>query len=120
MDDLRHYLTNVMSKRQFGFVPNCGIDTCKEAFFAHISEKVAARKNPAVAFIDMSSAYNRVNLSKLYSKMATRKILTEEKLNLLKFIHKNVEVTLGNSNTTSTNGVPQGLTTSPACFDIFI
>jgi hypothetical protein len=68
----------------------------------------------------MKSAYNRVNLSHLYDTIEKKRILTPEKLALLKFIHKNLDIKLGFSSCKPTNGVPQGLTTSPACFNIYI
>ena len=75
---------------------------------------------PIATFIDLKSAYNRVNLTQLYEITQRKRILNDEKLQLLKFIHANIRVTLGQHECRTTTGVPQGLTTSPACFNVFM
>jgi len=109
-----------MNRLQFGFVPGCGIDTCQEALLLALKSKMDAGLRPAAAFIDLKAAYNRVDLKKLYEIIREKGILSPGKLQLLEFLHRNVQVTLGEHGCRSTNGVPQGFTTSPACFDIFI
>jgi hypothetical protein len=69
-------------------------------------------------FIDFSSAYDRVDRRILYNALEKRNVLDKPKLDLLKFIHKHMNVRIGSRSCHTTNGVPQGLTSSPACFDI--
>ena len=109
-----------MTRTQFGFVPGCGTDSCQEALLLTLRGKLAAGISPAAAFIDLKAAYNRVDLTKLYQLIRDKGILSPGKLALLEFLHRNVEVTLGEHGCKPTNGVPQGFTTSPACFDIYI
>ena len=45
-------------------------------------------------------------------------ILSDQKLNLLKFIIKKIKIKYGNEHTEMKNGVPQGATTSPYLFNI--
>lgn len=60
-----------------------------------------------------------MDLSKLYQLIQQKRILSPQKLNLLRFIHSNIRVEYGDISIKSTNGVPQGLTTSPHLFNIF-
>lgn len=48
-----------------------------------------------------------------------KKILKPSSLELLKFIHRNLRISIGGREVTTSRGVPQGLATSPALFDIY-
>jgi hypothetical protein len=88
-----------------------------------LTEIISRKQNggrPIAAFIDLKAAYNRVDLGKLYHVMEAKQILPTKLLDLLKFLHANITVTYGTERCSTTTGVPQGLTTSPACFNIYV
>jgi retron-type reverse transcriptase len=49
-----------------------------------------------------------------------KRILTKEEVKLLEFIHSNIRIEMGSKSVTTSKGVPQGLTTSPLLFDIYV
>jgi hypothetical protein len=52
--------------------------------------------------------------------LTKERILNNEEVKLLKFIHSNIRIEMGLKSITTSKGVPQGLTTSPLLFDIYV
>ena len=73
-----------------------------------------------VVFIDFSSAYNTVNRNKLWDIIQKKKVLTEKELIFLKQLTDNLYFKCDGERYYYKNGVPQGMATSPACFDIYM
>jgi hypothetical protein len=71
-------------------------------------------------FIDFKSAYDSVTRQKLGEMLLRKRILSHQKLRILEFIHHNLRVSLGTNEVTTSRGVPQGLTTSPLLFNIYV
>jgi hypothetical protein len=85
-----------------------------------IDKQRSYKKKIMALFIDLSEAYDRVNRSILFSHLINRSVLTNSELDMIKFLFTNSSNRIGKHSITPTNGVPQGGTTSPILFDIFI
>lgn len=48
-----------------------------------------------------------------------KKVMVEEQIRLLKFIHTNLRISLGGKEVSTSKGVPQGLTSSPPLFNTY-
>ena len=68
----------------------------------------------------MSSAFDRVDRKVLLNIIRDNNILNKDQIKILKFILKNIRIKYGNHNANTTNGVPQGGTSSPELFKIAI
>jgi hypothetical protein len=107
-------------------VKGVGIDECKAEVLRQmiqIRDRGHARKpsdRPHVIFIDFKSAYDSVTRQKLGEMLLRKRILSHQKLRILEFIHHNLRVSLGTNEVTTSRGVPQGLTTSPLLFNIYV
>ena len=77
-------------------------------------------ENACLLFIDFSTAYDKVIRSILYEKMKAKKVLSENNMKLLKFIHKNITINYKKKTCQPETGVPQGCLTSPSLFNIYI
>jgi len=121
-NSLRKYAVNNMHKHQFGFIPGLSIDECKTEVFGYINRvktQIGARTAYACMF-DFSSAYDTVNRDLLRTRLQNLEILNKNQLDLLDFIHYNIRVRIGETQITTSRGVPQGLTSSPILFDIYV
>ena len=66
----------------------------KEAFLTSIIEEVKPQHRCNFIYLKQAKLiYNRVNQIELYRRMEEKRILTAEKLNLLKFSHVIMKVT---------------------------
>ncbi len=121
MEHLRKYAVKRLHRAQYGFCPQAGIDECKGEVFREAlrRKKEDPETQHCALFVDYSSAYDRVDRNKLYSYLEARSILPPHVLLLLKFLHSSLEYSLGEDSCRATNGVPQGMTTSPMLFDIY-
>ena len=68
----------------------------------------------------MSSAYDNIIRKKVYKFIKKHKILTKNELKLLKFIHSNIKIQVGNKCCKTSRGAPQGLSTSPLIWNIYL
>ncbi len=66
----------------------------------------------------MKSAYNRVDRKVLMEIIEKEKILTGDKMNLVRFLLTHNRVIIGEYKCSTSNGVPQGSTISPYLFNI--
>ena len=72
-----------------------------------------------IVFLDLSSAYDHVERDRLYEILKEKKVMPENKIKLLQFIHCNLVTTFGSSQVTTNTGVPQGLSSSPMLFNLY-
>jgi len=85
-----------------------------------LNDKRKMSKNGALLFLDMSSAYDNIVRKKVYKFIEKNNILTKNELKLLKFIHSNIKIQVGNKRCKTTRGAPQGLSTSPLFWNIYL
>ena len=78
------------------------------------------KKAKWILSIDQSAAYNRVNRNKFYKIIKKNKILTDDKLALMKFHHSQPMIVLGKHRTKPLNSLSQGAVTSPHGFNLYI
>jgi hypothetical protein len=64
---LKRYQKQLMIRTQLGFVPGCSIDHCKERLLKKLDLNKQSHTNTILTFIDFSSAYDKVDRSKLYA-----------------------------------------------------
>ena len=74
----------------------------------------------SVLFIDFSSAYDRVDRRSLLQQLRVNRVLNDQQVSLLLYLWRQNSTRLGNAECFTTNGVPQGGTTSPTLFNIFV
>lgn len=124
---LRNYAISKLHKWQFGFVPGVSIEECKAEVFEGINElkrntprNAPPSRRPHALFFDFKAAYDTVDRELLYNKLQEKNILNTNEIDLLKFIHKNLRVCLAGQQTTTSKGVPQGFSSSPILFDIYV
>ena len=79
----------------------------------------SSKQKIKILFVDFKSAYDNVKREKLYEILKDKNILNDVDIKLLKFIHSNLVITIGNESTKTNKGVPQGLTTSPLLYNIY-
>ena len=110
VEELNDYLVNTLNKNQIGFVPKqeTGMNIARLVSHAKLFSKGRKNENSCMLFIDFSSAYDKVIREKLYDKMSKKKILKESKLDLLKYLHKNLNINFNGKTCTPETGVPQG------------
>lgn len=83
--------------------------------------KKGTKRRPLwLLFIDFKSAYDRVDRKILYEKLKELKIINKKEIQMLKFLHHKMRVTIGSSECKTQLGVPQGSTISPLLFNIFL
>lgn len=70
--------------------------------------------------VDLSSAYNSINLSYLYEKLIHAQVWNEEKLQLWKFLVTNAKTFFNGTLIDERNGLPQGSLLSPSLFNLYI
>lgn len=113
---LRKYGTQRLNRNQVGFI--LGRSTLDNLVRLHFECKKI--KKGFMIFIDLSSAYDRVNRKILYWILEQKEILNIEERQIIKFLHSNISVKVGSQQCKTERGVPQGLMTSPMLFNIFI
>lgn len=79
-----------------------------------------SKKKCLILFVDMSAAYDRVDRLQLEKYLREKGILDQEKLQLLKFLLTKQKICFGSKYITTSNGVAQGSSISPALFSIYI
>ena len=86
-------------------------------------EKIRGLKKNAkecFVFIDFSSAYNTVKRSRLWEILRTKEILEENEIEFMRLLTDKLYFSCDKEHYYYINGVPQGMATSPACFDIYM
>lgn len=117
IDDLRNYGISRLHKDQTGFVQGVGT---QHNILRLVKEKRRLGDKGFIIFYDLKSAYDMVNRTTLYRIVQEKQILEPKKLQLLQFIHGNMEVSMGNKSCKTGKGVPQGMMTSPMLFNVFM
>lgn len=119
MPHLRHYGRRSLHRDQYAFLPHFSIDLCKRLLFRTVGERRRKGQSTIALFVDFRSAYDRVDRRILTELFQANAVLSPEGLKLLDFLLSSLEVHYGRKSTTSTNGVPQGLTFFPILFDLY-
>ena len=113
--------TSETLKTQTGFIQQCGTQINIMRILGQAMKFKDKCQRACILFIDFKSAYNNVNLEKLFEKLAIKNILEQAEIEFLRALYSNIEITIGDSETLRVNkGVLQGSVISPALFDIFI
>ena len=115
------YMEEKLIKEQVGFVPRMetGVNILK------LNKKIKAfkmdkeQKNFYLCFIDLKGAYDWCNWESIYKKLKEKNILDMNEIQMLKFLHENLNITLGNYKTTTKRGLIQGSMISPYLFNIY-
>jgi len=100
-----------MITKQLGFVNEQETkgNLLKMSYNYHIKFKSSKKNKRFLLYLDLSSAYDRVIRSKLYEILERKKIMDENEINLLKAIHNNIQIKIGDEITCPMLGLPQGL-----------
>ena len=116
-EKLQSYQETRLNRKQVGFVSGCSIQTNLYRIFSLLR----CRKNGygVMLFIDFKNAYCMVDRTRLYEILSKKEILNHKEISLLKFIHSNLVVKLGEESCRTLRSVPQGSSLSPFLFNIF-
>ena len=100
-----------MTTKQLGFVKwqETKGNLLKLSYNYHIKFKSSKKNKRFLLYLDLSSAYDWVIWSKLYETLEKKKILNQSEINLLKAIHNNIQIKIGEETTCPMLGLPQGL-----------
>jgi hypothetical protein len=85
----------------------------------HLAKIPNRNYKPHVLFVDFKAAYDTVDRNILYEKLRRKNILNEREIQLLKFLHDNMKIQIGEITVNSSRGVPQGMISSPMLFNIY-
>ena len=111
LEKLQNYNESKMTTKQLGFVKRQETkgNLLKMSYNYHIKFKSSKKNKRFLLYLDLSSAYDRVIRSKLYEILERKKIMDENEINLLKAIHNNIQIKIGDEITCPMLGLPQGL-----------
>ena len=85
------------------------------------THKYRARNKKALLFIDLKSAYNTINRSKLFAMIRRRNILSQEECTFLSTLYNSLYFKSDrNKHQYMKNGVQQGSILSPVLFNIYM
>ena len=118
---LDRYLNERLVKAQTGFVQNCGTQINIMRLIGKGMQYKDRKQKACILFIDFKSAYNNVNLEKLFEKLIVKNILEPAEVEFLRALYSNTIITIGKNERLQVNkGVLQGSVISPSLFDIFV
>jgi len=117
---LNDYMLHRMSREQTGFVKGFGTHVNLRLLIEEI-KKHKRSEQQCIIFIDFKSAYNTVNRERLFQIVQNLTIFSNDEIAFLKLIlDKLYFKTQNGEKYYFKNGVPQGMSTSPALFNIYI
>ena len=107
---LANFCLNNINPEQTGFVR--GFNTSFNLFRLASNcyrnwKRRRGAKTKYFLFIDFSSAFDSVKRTILYRILKDQQVLTDKEIDLLKFIHRNIEISLHDRTCTTTRGVPK-------------
>ena len=70
-------------------------------------------------FIDLVSAYDNVDRRVLEERLIEEEVLSEDQLEMWRYLCTAQTVTLGDGSVTATNGIPQGSTIAPGLWNVY-
>lgn len=130
VDKLKGYLNERTHKKQFGSKQGVCIDELKMKVINRLTElrdkykgkrQPSHKKLPRIMFIDYKNAFDSVPWQPLFDLLDSKKILNPLELQLLKFVYGNIRISNGKGKMVSiSKGTPQGMSTSPLLFEIYI
>ncbi|MCF6238824.1 MAG: hypothetical protein L3J79_08450 [Candidatus Marinimicrobia bacterium] len=118
--ELDAYDINRLHKSQYGFIKGSSIEVCKYDLLQSVRTRTTKGEQTALLFVDLKSAYDRVDRVKLLRNMERESILSRKSMDLLRFLFTDTGTVLGEQLCMNSNGVPQGSTLSPMLFNIAI
>jgi hypothetical protein len=77
-------------------------------------------RRPHAVFFDFKAAYDSVDRDMLFDRLEATSALSSSQIDLLRFLYGNLRVAVGRGEMTTSRGVPQGLTSSPILFDLYV
>ena len=95
-------------EQQFGFVPGVGCEIIRHTVFWELVRRKNRNLDTVICQIDLSNAYNSVNLEILEKRLIDERIWSEEKLQLWKYLFSRSRTWVEGSIIEEHYGVPQG------------
>jgi len=114
---LRGYMIQKMCPSQTGFVPGQGVFTNTFRVMRQVTLRTRQKRPVYALFIDLKSAYNYADHSKLFRRLEG--ILEPEEIQFQKAIYDKLVIQCDKAKFAPNRGVAQGSVASPAFFDIY-
>jgi len=105
---------------QFGFIPGQSVFSNLTFVVSWVRDKVTTGQRCFGVFIDLKSAYNTVNRTKLEAILRGRQIFDPDMLNLLFAVYERIEIVHGSHSFRPQDGLIQGSILAPQFFDIYL
>jgi hypothetical protein len=116
---LRKWMQHHMEKSQFGFAPGRSIEDCRLDLFQQLGICRNSNEQRFLLFVDLTSAYDLVDRRLLVERIRETNALSEDQINILKWLMSNQRIKLGKHVEICTNGVPQGSTSAPGLWNVY-
>lgn len=105
---------------QFGFKRGTGPEDARHFVFKTLNRVATSTKLTWVCQIDLSNAYNTVNLCILYQLIERTKFWNEQEKQLWRYLVTNAQTEINGEIVQEINGLPQGSLLSPHLFNLYL